>query len=128
MESDSKLILPCRLHLNTKAGRGIFMLSKKYTKELKKVSRNLARYYPHCRTSKPVETTSTKQSFKPFLPKGDIACEGGVISLSSPVCCETAYTGGKASSLAFMTQNLEDICVKHPGKDDIGFLNHIINS
>ena len=29
MESDSKLLLPCRLHLNTKAGRGMFILSKR---------------------------------------------------------------------------------------------------
>ena len=28
MESDSELILPCRLHLNTKAGRGVFVLNK----------------------------------------------------------------------------------------------------
>ena len=40
MESDSRLILPCRLHLNTKAGWGIFILSKKYAIEKQKVTFN----------------------------------------------------------------------------------------
>ena len=33
------------------------------------------------------------------------------------MCRQTAFTGGKASSLAFMTQNLEDICASHPGME-----------
>ena len=57
-----------------------------------------------------------RKSFNLFLPNEDVPCGSRVISLSSPVCRQTAFTGGKASSLAFMTQNLEDICAGHSGK------------
>ena len=39
------------------------------------------------------------------------------------MCRQTAFTGGKASSLAFMTQNLEDICASHPGMEVKGVKN-----
>ena len=77
----------------------------------------MAALNPIFRTTRSADTSPTRKSFNLLAPDEKISCGDRVTSLSSPMCRQTAFTGGKASSLAFMTQNLEDICASHPGME-----------